>query len=537
LIAVCVSRAAMVNGTAEEQFRARARRALEAGEPYPARGAKNKAILEEVRKEVARARKEVQAAAHAGQEAVRRQTRKGKGEIQEATTQGKRELENVVQDAAKRLKNLAIAAISPLEAPGEPSAASSAGEVVTTDLAVLSAPPPAPRPETPATEQGEERAPQEEKEADEDMIDDGRVPPSDLEELHIAEQEAEKQSLEEAAPSKSAAEVEEGQLMPSAEQEPMRAIVTEGLHELRAGADEPAPAPAADAPEWTSESDDASATEEDEVDEAEGEERVAQTVVEGDVAPLTPAVATVSQALVPLSQEAAQRTPWELLCEANVQRRRATTEEHARLAPDLAQHLRRTYDRLAVQHGWPALADGAALPEDIAAAARWFFEMKSPFQNALKEKRREAVTRALSKELQRRRSKCLACRDWDPWDVDPACALHRALSAVDEVRLEMALRTAWAEEALTYAVNAWRQQAAAAERARLASLAREEEDSVERERRYAVEERARQMLRPKASKCAACADADFGYGGLCHAHQEELETLCEGLQLAGGQQS
>ena len=86
----------MVTGTAEEQFRARARRALEAGEPYPARGAKNKAILEEVRKEVARARKEVQTAAHAGQEAVRRQTRKGKGEIQEATTQGKRELENVV---------------------------------------------------------------------------------------------------------------------------------------------------------------------------------------------------------------------------------------------------------------------------------------------------------------------------------------------------------------------------------------------------------------------------------------------------------
>ena len=163
--------------------------------------------------------------------------------------------------------------------------------------------------------------------------------------------------------------------------------------------------------------------------------------------------------------------------------------------------------------------------------------MKTPFQNALKEKRREAVTRALSKELQRRRSKCVACRDWDPWDVDPACALHRALSAVDEVRLEMALRTAWAEEALTYAVNAWRQQAAAAERARLASLAREEEDSVERERRYAVKARARQMLRPKASKCAACADADFGYGGLCHAHQEELETLCEGLQLAGGQQS
>ena len=91
----------------------------------------------------------------------------------------------------------------------------------------------------------------------------------------------------------------------------------------------------------------------------------------------------------------------------------------------------------------------------------------------------------------------------------------------------MALRAQWAEEALMYAVNDWRQQAAAAEQARLESLAREEEDSVERERRYAVEQRARQMLRPKASECPACADADFIVGGLCRAHQEE--TLCEPL--------
>ncbi len=93
----------------------------------------------------------------------------------------------------------------------------------------------------------------------------------------------------------------------------------------------------------------------------------------------------------------------------------------------------------------------------------------------------------------------------------------------------MALRAAWAEEALTYAVDTCRQRAAAAEQARLASLAREEEDRVERERRYAVEQRARQMLRPKASECPACADADFIVGGLCRAHQEELETLCEAL--------
>ena len=67
----CVSRAAMVNGTAEEQFRIRARRALEANELYTARGDRNKKILEEVREEVKRARKDVQAAAHAGSKGTR----------------------------------------------------------------------------------------------------------------------------------------------------------------------------------------------------------------------------------------------------------------------------------------------------------------------------------------------------------------------------------------------------------------------------------------------------------------------------------
>ena len=46
----------MVRGTAVEQFRIRVRRALERGESYPARGATNKAILEEIRNEVESAR-------------------------------------------------------------------------------------------------------------------------------------------------------------------------------------------------------------------------------------------------------------------------------------------------------------------------------------------------------------------------------------------------------------------------------------------------------------------------------------------------
>ena len=106
---------------------------------------------------------------------------------------------------------------------------------------------------------------------------------------------------------------------------------------------------------------------------------------------------------------------------------------------------------------------------------------------------------------------------------------RRTKLCVDEVRLEVALRMAWAQEAIMYAANDRLQRVAAAERARLASLAREEEERVERERRYAAEQRARQMLRPRVSKCAACAEAEFVIGGLCRAHQAELETLCEPL--------
>ena len=74
--------------TSEEKARKRYRAALERGEePPPPRTAANIALLSEVREEVERALKGVQAAAHAGQEAVRRQTRKGKAEITEATTQ------------------------------------------------------------------------------------------------------------------------------------------------------------------------------------------------------------------------------------------------------------------------------------------------------------------------------------------------------------------------------------------------------------------------------------------------------------------
>lgn len=428
-----------------------------------------RAILEEVRAEL---RHEV----GAGREKVKRATQHGEKKIASAIAEGKRQIQAEAESALKRLRSLGLGSNAGLAE----AQASAAVETATTPEAGIALEPPispgqtAP---TPATGWSVSEGPE---------VPGGLVP------------------VQEHAPSTFAVGEEvPGQPTPSTAREPTEADVADAV-----GANE----------------------EEDEDDKAEEEERVAQTAVDQELQPLTIVTTTMSQALVPLSQEA-DRTPWELMREAWVQRHQATTDERARLAPDLAQHLRRTYDRLAVQHeGWPALADAAALPDEITASAEWFFEMKSPFQNALKERRGEAVTRALTRKLQRHRSKCWACQGGDPRDdVDPACAQHRALSAVDEVRLEMALRAAWAEKALTYAVNAWRQQAAAAERARLASLAREEEDCLERERRYAAEQRAHQMLRPKASKCAACADADFVIGGLCRAHQEELETLCETL--------
>ena len=64
----------MVRGTAADQFRVRARKALERGESFVARGEVNKAILEEVRaelqQEVAAGRKSVQSAASAGKKKV-----------------------------------------------------------------------------------------------------------------------------------------------------------------------------------------------------------------------------------------------------------------------------------------------------------------------------------------------------------------------------------------------------------------------------------------------------------------------------------
>ena len=56
----------MVSGTTEQQFRARAHRALEADKSFSARGPVNKAILEEVRAEVAAGKEHIRASAASG---------------------------------------------------------------------------------------------------------------------------------------------------------------------------------------------------------------------------------------------------------------------------------------------------------------------------------------------------------------------------------------------------------------------------------------------------------------------------------------
>ena len=141
------------------------------------------------------------------------------------------------------------------------------------------------------------------------------------------------------------------------------------------------------------------------------------------------------------------------------------------------------------------------------------------------------------------KSQCRGCQDnaaemrafpeaslpWVPGAWDFACARHKALSAVDEVRLESAFRLEWAEQALLFAVASQKRQAEEAERQRLASKTREAQARQEQKRRRAVEEQARKELNPKASKCRKCEEADFVFGGLCSEHEKELQALKESL--------
>ena len=110
--------------------------------------------------------------------------------------------------------------------------------------------------------------------------------------------------------------------------------------------------------------------------------------------------------------------------------------------------------------------------------------------------------------------------------MDVSCAHHKALSAIDAVRIEMELRVKWVEEAVMDAVRSWEMQVKAQKEERRGSLAREAAAKVERELRVEQKRRAREKLHAEASMCQACVDMDCIIGGLCDAHMDKLETLC-----------
>ena len=232
----------------------------------------------------------------------------------------------------------------------------------------------------------------------------------------------------------------------------------------------------------------------------------------------------------------ARAREYNLQCEAAGARCVAAEDERARLAPEELRHFRQTYERLAVQHAWPALPEGPALPVHISNSLGWFFREDRRFRVALYAKMKSAMPKEGTKP------NCAGCQRnveklggaphtdlWTPGSWDLSCARHKVLSAVNETRCEVALRIEWAEQALQYAAAAQQQAAERAERLRLASVAREAEARQERKRRRSVEDQARREINPKASKCQKCEDADFVLGGLCAEHQEELRIIAARL--------
>jgi len=232
----------------------------------------------------------------------------------------------------------------------------------------------------------------------------------------------------------------------------------------------------------------------------------------------------------------ARRRECDLRFEAAEARCVALKNEEARLAPEELRHFRQTYELLAVQHAWPALPEGPALPVHISNSLGWFFREDQRFRVALYAKMKSAMPKEGIKP------NCSGCQHnveklggaphtdlWTPGSWDLSCARHKVLSAVNETRCEVALRIEWAEQALQYAAASQQQATERAERLRLASVAREAEARQERKRRRSVEDQARREINPEASKCQKCEDADFVLGGLCAEHQEELRIIAARL--------
>ena len=228
----------------------------------------------------------------------------------------------------------------------------------------------------------------------------------------------------------------------------------------------------------------------------------------------------------------ARRRECDLQVKAAQARCVALKEEQERLAPEELRHFCQTYERLAVQHAWPALPEGPSLPIHVSDSLAWFLNEDRRFLVALYAKMKSAMPKEGVK------TKCSGCQHnveklgsaphthlCTPGSWDLSCARHKVLSAVNETRCEVALRIEWAEQALQFAASQQQKRVEHAEQLRLASMAREAEARQERKRQRSVAYQARREINPKASKCRKCEEADFAWGGLCPDHEKELQLI------------
>ena len=219
----------------------------------------------------------------------------------------------------------------------------------------------------------------------------------------------------------------------------------------------------------------------------------------------------------------------------------AVQAERDRLAPELAQKIRQAYQRLALQRGWPPLAEEVELPGGLKSRVAWFFKVNPRFKHALHTKWKDMARSGVTSTLAKQRETCSRCKHEQFLARDPfgypfsergttfvwdACAQHRALTVTEEASIETDVRAEWAEEAVNAAVCAWRQQLDAEAKARRDSLARQEEAEAESERLREVERQVRERLRPETRGCEMCMEADECIGGMCSLHESRFRALC-----------
>ena len=100
----------MVQKSAEEKVRARARKAFEEGKDFKARGDANRTIVEEVRKQIqketAKGKKSIQSAASAGTARVKRAADAGTKLVEDAVKEGEKRLKRTARECDRQLKRL-----------------------------------------------------------------------------------------------------------------------------------------------------------------------------------------------------------------------------------------------------------------------------------------------------------------------------------------------------------------------------------------------------------------------------------------------